>query len=62
MTYNYECSGCGNTLDDVEQKITDRPKKKCPRCGRMKLQRLISGNGIFILSGGGWYTDGYQNP
>jgi len=43
---------------ELEQRISEAPLKKCPKCGKQKLRRLISG-GNFILKGGGWYSDGY---
>ncbi|MCK6370876.1 MAG: zinc ribbon domain-containing protein [Gammaproteobacteria bacterium] len=58
--YEYECRGCGHTLD-VLQKVTDSPLRKCPECGALKLQRLVSAP-QFRLKGGGWYeTDFKQN-
>jgi putative FmdB family regulatory protein len=43
---------------ELEQRISEAPLKKCPKCGKQKLRRLITG-GNFILKGGGWYADGY---
>jgi len=57
MIYEYECEGCGHSFE-FEQKITDKPRKKCPECGKMKLKRLIS-HSSFRLLGGGWFKDGY---
>jgi len=57
MIYEYECEGCGHSCE-VEQKITDSPRKKCPKCGKMKLKRLISASS-FRLVGSGWFRDGY---
>ncbi len=57
-TYEYGCEKCGATFER-EQRITEKPIKKCPTCGAMKAKRLISG-GSFILQGGGWYADGYS--
>jgi putative FmdB family regulatory protein len=57
MIYEYECEGCGHECV-FEQKISDKPKKKCPECGKMKLKRLIS-RSSFRLVGGGWFRDGY---
>jgi putative FmdB family regulatory protein len=57
MIYEYRCQSCGHECV-FEQKITDKPKKKCPECGKMKLQRLIS-RSSFALLGSGWYKDGY---
>jgi putative FmdB family regulatory protein len=56
-TYTYGCEACQRELE-VEQRISDPPLKKCPKCGKLKLRRLIAG-GNFILKGGGWYSDGY---
>lgn len=41
--------------------MSDDPIKTCPKCGKKKVQRLISG-GNFILKGGGWYADLYHKP
>jgi putative FmdB family regulatory protein len=39
-TYEYQCSACDHNFD-VFQKNT-HTKKKCPECGKMKLEKLIS--------------------
>ena len=41
--YDYSCNSCGFIWKDVEQSIMDPPKKKCPKCSHMTLERLISG-------------------
>lgn len=56
-TYNYECDACGFGFER-EQRISENPIKKCPKCGKSKARRMISA-GNFILKGGGWYSDGY---
>lgn len=56
-TYDYGCEACGATWE-LEQRISADPVKKCPKCGKRKAKRMISG-GNFILKGGGWYADGY---
>ena len=56
-TYTYGCDACGREFDK-EQRITDKPLRKCELCGKLKARRLITG-GNFILKGGGWYADGY---
>jgi len=56
-TYEYGCEACGKTWE-LEQRITEAAVKKCPKCGKLKAKRLISG-GNFMLKGGGWYADGY---
>lgn len=59
-TYDYGCQGCGHQWE-LEQRISEDPVKKCPKCGKMRAQRLISG-GNFILKGSGWYADLYHKP
>ena len=58
-TYDYACDACGKSFE-LEQRITEDPIKKCPKCGKLKARRMISG-GNFMLKGGGWYADGYGN-
>ena len=56
-TYSYQCEAC-QTEFEREQRISEDPIKKCPKCGKLKARRMIS-SGNFILKGGGWYSDGY---
>ena len=62
-TYTYGCEKCGEGFE-VVQRITDDPLRvhseavpetACP--GR--IDRKISGPGVFLLRGKGWYRDGY---
>ena len=39
-TYEYQCSACDHNFE-VFQKNT-KSKKKCPECGKMKLEKMIS--------------------
>ena len=59
-TYEYACAGCKHEWE-LEQRITEEPVKKCPKCGKAKARRLV-GSGNFILKGGGWYSDLYSSP
>ena len=58
--YEYQCRGCSFEFER-EQRITDKPFKKCPECGAMKAKRLISRTS-FVLKGSGWYNDLYASP
>jgi putative FmdB family regulatory protein len=58
--YEYLCKACDHEFER-EQRISDKPLKKCPACGSMKAKRLISRTS-FILKGGGWYSDLYSSP
>ncbi len=55
--YEYHCNACGHEFE-VMQKINDRPKRKCEKCGRLKAKRMISQTS-FILKGSGWYATDY---
>ena len=57
-TYEYACDACGNSWE-LEQRISEDPVKKCPKCKKQKARRMISMGGGFQLKGGGWYADGY---
>jgi putative FmdB family regulatory protein len=58
-TYEYACSSCGNTWEEM-QKITEPALEVCPACKKATAKRQISG-GNFILKGGGWYADLYSS-
>lgn len=58
-TYKYECQNCGYIFTEL-QNMTDKPLRKCPKCGKLKLKRLI-GKGIGIIyKGSGFYTTDYN--
>ena len=54
--YEYQCMRCGK-IDEVIQKFSDKPLKKCHHCSG-KLQKLIS-HSSFHLKGTGWYVTDY---
>ncbi|NQT68834.1 MAG: zinc ribbon domain-containing protein [Desulfobacteraceae bacterium] len=54
--YEYQCMQCGK-IDEVFQKFSDKPQKKCHHCSG-KLQKLIS-HSSFHLKGTGWYVTDY---
>ena len=53
--YEYRCEHCGDFEEN--QRITDPPLERCPKC-RRKVRRLIS-NTSFQLKGSGWYVTDY---
>ncbi len=54
-TYEYECDGCGDRFERF-QKISARPVRKCPSCGKQRVRRLISVGGGLIFKGSGFYV------
>ena len=57
--YEYQCSNCGHTLEEL-QKMSDEPLKKCPNCGKNTLQKLIGTGGGLIFKGSGFYLTDYK--
>lgn len=39
-TYEYRCSGCGHGFEIV-QSMKDKTKRKCPQCGKNRLERVL---------------------
>jgi putative FmdB family regulatory protein len=59
-TYDYECLSCGHAFE-FYQSMVDKRLKKCPKCKKPSLQRLIgSGSGV-IFKGKGFYQTDYKN-
>lgn len=59
-TYEYQCSACDHRFEQF-QSIKDKPLKKCPGCGKPKLERLIGTGGAVIFKGGGFYQTDYRS-
>lgn len=56
-TYDYRCAACGHEFEAF-QSMSAKPLRKCPECGKLKLQRLIgTGAGVIFKGGGFWETD-----
>ena len=59
-TYDYRCNACGKEFEEF-QSITAPVLRKCPTCGKLKLERLIGiGSGV-IFKGGGFYQTDYRS-
>jgi putative FmdB family regulatory protein len=59
-TYEYACEACGAQFERLES-IKARPLRKCPKCGRNKLQRLIGTGAGIIFKGSGFYETDYRS-
>jgi putative FmdB family regulatory protein len=57
--YEYECQKCGHTLEAL-QRLSDKPLRECPECGRHQLKRLVSAP-MFRLAGSGWYETDFKS-
>ena len=59
-TYDYECTACGHTFDKF-QSITAPPIRRCPKCGRRKVRRLIGTGAGILFKGSGFYQTDYRS-
>ncbi len=59
-TYDYMCKNCEHKFERF-QSITARPIRKCPECGKLKLQRLIGAGAGVIFKGSGFYQTDYRS-
>jgi|WetSurMetagenome_2_1015567.scaffolds.fasta_scaffold223505_2 putative FmdB family regulatory protein len=57
-TYEYKCSNCGFDYE-VIQSIKAESLKKCPKCGKDTLKKIISGGVGVIFKGSGFYQTDY---
>jgi putative FmdB family regulatory protein len=56
--YEYECTNCG-AHQEALQSIGDKPLRKCDRCGKNGLKKLVSAP-VFRLKGSGWYETDFK--
>ncbi|HHT9110789.1 MAG TPA: FmdB family zinc ribbon protein [Candidatus Brocadiaceae bacterium] len=59
-TYDYKCNACEHEFE-LFQHITENPIKKCPSCGKLKVQRIIGSGGGIIFKGSGFYQTDYRS-
>jgi putative FmdB family regulatory protein len=58
-TYDYACDSCGHRFEQF-QSITAEASRKCPKCGKMSLRRLIGAGAGVIFKGSGFYQTDYR--
>lgn len=52
-TYQYACPDCGFEFEK-QQKFTDEPIKRCPKCGKRSVYRVVNKVAV-TFKGSGWY-------
>ena len=57
-TYEYECSTCGHEFE-VFQGILEKPRRKCPKCGK-GVRRLMGTGSAILFRGSGFYETDYK--
>jgi putative FmdB family regulatory protein len=59
-TYDYRCAACGHTFEHF-QSISSPLLRKCPKCAKTKLERLIGPGGGLVFKGSGFYITDYRS-
>lgn len=55
-TYEYQCPA-GHEFE-LFQKMSNKPRAKCPSCGRMAVRKISGGAGL-VFKGSGFYITDY---
>jgi putative FmdB family regulatory protein len=59
-TYEYKCEACGHAFEKF-QSIMAGPIRKCPKCGKRRVRRLLGTGSGMIFKGSGFYTTDYRS-
>lgn len=59
-TYDYKCDECEHEWE-LFQRITAKPIRKCPECGKLKARRVIGPGAGIIFKGSGFYETDYRS-
>ena len=59
-TYDYVCDACSHEFE-LFQSMTDRVKRKCPKCEQPRLKRLIGAGAGVIFKGSGFHETDYRS-
>lgn len=59
-TYDYRCKACEHAFEHF-QAISEPLLRKCPACGKPKLERLIGAGAGLLFKGSGFYITDYRS-
>ena len=59
-TYEYVCAACEHEFEEFQQ-MSAKTLRKCPECGKLKLERKIGIGAGIIFKGGGFYETDYRS-
>jgi putative FmdB family regulatory protein len=59
-TYEYRCEACEHNFDEF-QSFSEKPLKKCPKCGKPKLRRVFGTGAAVLFKGSGFYQTDYRS-
>ncbi|MFH1458526.1 MAG: FmdB family zinc ribbon protein, partial [Candidatus Omnitrophota bacterium] len=55
----FECTQCGHAFE-LFQNMSEKPLRKCPKCRKLKVKRLIGSGAGIIFKGSGFYATDYR--
>jgi len=58
-TYEYACQKCGHEFEHF-QSMSAASLRKCPKCGKSSLKRLVGAGAGLIFKGSGFYITDYK--
>ena len=58
-TYEYLCDSCSYKFEKF-QSMTDKPLRRCPKCGK-GVRRLLGTGGGVLFKGSGFYQTDYRS-
>jgi putative FmdB family regulatory protein len=59
-TYDYVCEACDHQFE-LFQSIKEDAKRKCPKCRKLRLRRLIGPGAAIVFKGSGFYQTDYRS-
>ena len=59
-TYEYQCCACDHSFE-LFQSIKARSVRKCPKCGKLKVRRVLGIGAGVIFKGSGFYQTDYRS-
>src|ERR1700737_3278737 len=59
-TYEYQGDTGQHNFDEF-QSMSEKPLKKCPKCGKAKLRRVFGTGAAIIFKGSGFYQTDYRS-
>jgi putative FmdB family regulatory protein len=58
-TYEYVCPKCGHEFEQFQQ-MSDPPLRRCPKCKKLGVKRLVGKGAGLIFKGTGFYITDYK--
>jgi putative FmdB family regulatory protein len=58
-TYDYVCRACEHRFEHF-QSMQEARLRKCPECGKLRLERLIGAGAGILFKGSGFYETDYK--